>query len=306
MPPTTSQVGLGDAGSSPAVPGAVRGAADLPSSSAGPAPAAGTLDAESYARSLARRTVGQIAQSVGVNKAHAASIEALSEVLTRFIRYLGQSSAAYARHASRSHAQLSDVLLALEDVLPGAVERLVKYAKEYAEDEDPFAHALPKFPAPKKVKRVPTFQEKGEAPPQHVPDFYPAMPDAHALRATRAYRSSDAGADERKARSVAAKRQEDAERVAKAMASRKVAGLEVPEMEKLGATATLTTAPTQPLAHASVKPLSTTGAGTNAQKDETDDRDKRQKREDPNIKKQSVDRAEKILRGDDKDKDEKV
>jgi transcription initiation factor TFIID subunit 8 len=47
------------------------------------------------------------------------------------------------------------------------------------QEENTFAHSLPQFPVRKPGRMLPTFEERGEAPPAYVPAFLPAFPDRH-------------------------------------------------------------------------------------------------------------------------------
>lgn len=47
------------------------------------------------------------------------------------------------------------------------------------QDDNTFAHPLPEFPVRKPGRVLPTFQEKNEIPPPHIPAFLPAFPDKH-------------------------------------------------------------------------------------------------------------------------------
>lgn len=47
-----------------------------------------------------------------------------------------------------------------------------------------FAHSLAPYPVRKPARLYPTFQERGEAPPPHIPAFLPVFPDKHTYVAT--------------------------------------------------------------------------------------------------------------------------
>ena len=52
------------------------------------------------------------------------------------------------------------------------------------QEENAFAHMLAPFPVRRPARSMPTFEERGEAPPPHVPSFLPAFPDPHTYERT--------------------------------------------------------------------------------------------------------------------------
>lgn len=53
--------------------------------------------------------------------------------------------------------------------------------------EVPFEVAISAFPLRKKARPPPTFLDRGEAPPPHIPPWLPALPDRHTYQATPVY-----------------------------------------------------------------------------------------------------------------------
>ena len=51
----------------------------------------------------------------------------------------------------------------------------------------PFEANIAAFPQRKKPRPPPTFLDRGEAPPPHVPAWLPALPDRHTYQATPVY-----------------------------------------------------------------------------------------------------------------------
>lgn len=51
----------------------------------------------------------------------------------------------------------------------------------------PFAHTLAPFPVHTQQALPPTFADRGEQPPDHIPRFLPAFPDPHTYQHTPAY-----------------------------------------------------------------------------------------------------------------------
>jgi transcription initiation factor TFIID subunit 8 len=54
-----------------------------------------------------------------------------------------------------------------------------------------FAHPLPQYPVVKPGRSVPSFAEKGEQPPPHIPSFLPAFPDKHTYVHTPQYQGHE-------------------------------------------------------------------------------------------------------------------
>ncbi|KAL3142651.1 hypothetical protein ABBQ38_002960 [Trebouxia sp. C0009 RCD-2024] len=55
------------------------------------------------------------------------------------------------------------------------------------QQEVPFAHPLPHYPVSKEPRLAPSFADKKETPPPHIPTFLPAFPDKHTYVQTAAY-----------------------------------------------------------------------------------------------------------------------
>lgn len=53
--------------------------------------------------------------------------------------------------------------------------------------EVPFEQSISAFPLRKQSRPAPTFMERGEAPPPHIPPWLPALPDRHTYVATPVY-----------------------------------------------------------------------------------------------------------------------
>lgn len=52
------------------------------------------------------------------------------------------------------------------------------------QDDNTFAHPLASFPVRRPGRSLPTFDDRGEPPPAHVPSFLPAFPDPHTYERT--------------------------------------------------------------------------------------------------------------------------
>jgi len=53
--------------------------------------------------------------------------------------------------------------------------------------EVPFEHNISAFPLRKKSRPPPSFYERGETAPDHIPPWLPAFPDRHTYQATPVY-----------------------------------------------------------------------------------------------------------------------
>lgn len=139
---------------------------------------------DAYARALARTASAQIAEASGFQGMKESVSDALAELMVRYLKELGSSSHAYAELAGRTQATFTDVVRALEDT--GLDLDLIH---EYVEKEEeiPFARTVPSFPVRKRAKRLPTFAERDELPPESVSAFLPAFPDKHTYKSTPAY-----------------------------------------------------------------------------------------------------------------------
>eukprot|EP00898_Chlorokybus_atmophyticus_P004069 jgi/Chlat1/4663/Chrsp3S05613 len=163
---------------------------------------------ENFARAIAKIVVSQTAQALGFEAIQRSASETLADILLKYLSEVGHSAHAYAEHAGRTESNLFDILLALEG-LGTTVEDLMLYVQHA--DEIPFARALPKFPALRKPRELPTFAETNEEPPSHIPKFLPAFPDPHTYKSTPVYHKRDRDPQKERVARVQEKRQvEDA------------------------------------------------------------------------------------------------
>lgn len=56
-----------------------------------------------------------------------------------------------------------------------------------SQDDNTFVHTVPPYPVRRPARPVPTFEEKEEQPPAHIPSFLPAFPDPHTFEHTPAF-----------------------------------------------------------------------------------------------------------------------
>lgn len=136
---------------------------------------------------VANTAVAQICEGLGFHAIQSSALEALADILLRYLSQTGTGAHFYANLAGRTQCNAFDVVLALEDMAPGAtadrclanssalreVTRYVKFAEEI-----PFARPVPKTLVSKKRTLAPTFAQRGEQPPfAHIPAWLPAFPD---------------------------------------------------------------------------------------------------------------------------------
>ncbi|KAK9823474.1 hypothetical protein WJX72_002983 [[Myrmecia] bisecta] len=178
--------------------------------------------AEQYSRAVARVAAGQIAQLSGFDAVQRSATEALAELLLQHIAEVGASSHAYAEMAGRTHCNVNDLLLAFAD-LGISISDLMKYAS-LAEEDMAFAHEpVQKYPVVKRPTAVPTFVDKNEEPPSHIPRFLPAFPDSHTYASTPVFATHDKDARQQLLAASKAKRQ--AEKAAVKLHARSQAAL---------------------------------------------------------------------------------
>eukprot|EP00891_Asterochloris_glomerata_P002166 jgi/Astpho2/2166/fgenesh1_pg.00040_%23_22_t len=160
--------------------------------------------AEEYSRHLARVVVAQTAESTGFEAVQTSALEVLADLLLCYISQLGSASSGYAQQAGRTDTNVNDLLLACED-MGISLDDLKQYAS--AEEEVPFAHPLSVYPVSKAPRKVPTFRERKEEPPQHIPDFLPAFPDKHTYMQSAAFPGHEKNARQQRLAAAKAKRQ---------------------------------------------------------------------------------------------------
>eukprot|EP00193_Tetraselmis_chui_P006863 CAMPEP_0177759570 /NCGR_PEP_ID=MMETSP0491_2-20121128/4803_1 /TAXON_ID=63592 /ORGANISM="Tetraselmis chuii, Strain PLY429" /LENGTH=188 /DNA_ID=CAMNT_0019275409 /DNA_START=1316 /DNA_END=1882 /DNA_ORIENTATION=- len=137
--------------------------------------------AEEFSRAVARVAAAQIAEASGFEAVQESAVDMLAELMVRYLSELGAASHSYAELAGRTDTNAGDVLFAMEEL--GVSFSQVRQFLE-TQEEAPFAHVLPKYPINAEPRHAPTFAEKGEEPPKHVPAYFPAFPDPHTYRAT--------------------------------------------------------------------------------------------------------------------------
>ncbi|KAL6623543.1 hypothetical protein ACP70R_033422 [Stipagrostis hirtigluma subsp. patula] len=165
----------------------------------------GTGNGDEFGRAVARAAVAQALEAAGFDCAHRSAVDALVDVVLRYVAHLGRSAAFHANLAGRALANECDIIQALEEVGAdtdgfagaaaaghclvgsGVVRELMAYVD--SRDEVPFARPLPRFPVPR-VQPQPSasFAVAGrETGMRHVPEWLPAFPDPHTYVRTEVW-----------------------------------------------------------------------------------------------------------------------
>ncbi|KAK1268707.1 hypothetical protein QJS04_geneDACA006930 [Acorus gramineus] len=155
---------------------------------------------DDFGSAVARIAAAQICESAGFHSVQRSALNALSEVVVRYLRDLGKAARYYSNISGRTECNIFDVIQGLEDLrashgfqdasdvnhcLAGSgVLRDVIHYVGFTED-DPFARPLPRFPIYRTRVPKPSFAGLGEAPlGKHIPDWLPAFPDPHTYMST--------------------------------------------------------------------------------------------------------------------------
>ena len=155
-----------------------------------------------YAAALARISVAQIVRGAydelhggqGFTLIQRSACDSLVDVISRYVRTVGSVSAQAAQHASRSEANMNDVLLGLSAAGGASLEDLLDFAKSAPDLQ--FPRDVARFPCAagpeegrgsanssvKDASRKPA--RAAEPRPQYVPDFLPPFPDPCTYRRT--------------------------------------------------------------------------------------------------------------------------
>lgn len=148
---------------------------------------------DDYARAIAKIAVAQVCESEGFQAFQQSALEALSDVVARYILNVGKSAHCHANLSGRTECHAFDVIQGLEDM--GSVQGfagasdvdhclessgVIREIVHFVNDAEPvmFAHPIPQFPVVKERVPNPSFLQKGEEPPgEHIPAWLPAFPD---------------------------------------------------------------------------------------------------------------------------------
>lgn len=168
---------------------------------------------DEFGRAVAKIAVAQICESAGFHGCHISAVDALVEVVVRYICDLGKSASFYANLARRTSCNVFDIIQSLEDlsspmgfsgasdvhhclVGSGVVREITQFVN--TKEEVPFAQPIPRFPISRTPKTAPTFVQAGIEPPgKHIPEWLPRLPDPHTYVHTPVWnkRATDGRAD---------------------------------------------------------------------------------------------------------------
>lgn len=79
--------------------------------------------------SLARISAAQILRAAGIDRTRPSTLDALTDILIRYLHLLGQQSMFFSLAAGRPNPEIPDICLAMEDLGIIAKQRLVSKAK---------------------------------------------------------------------------------------------------------------------------------------------------------------------------------
>ncbi|KAF7070837.1 hypothetical protein CFC21_076285 [Triticum aestivum] len=164
----------------------------------------GSGSGDEFGRAVARAAVAQALEAAGFDCTHRSAVDALVDVLLRYLTHLGRAAAFHANLAGRALANEYDIIQSLEEigtdfdgfagagtsgrclVGSGVVKDLMAFVD--SKDEVPFTRPLPKFPIPRAPQPTPSFAvAERETGMRHVPEWLPAFPDPHTYVRTEVW-----------------------------------------------------------------------------------------------------------------------
>ncbi|GJN35267.1 hypothetical protein PR202_gb24019 [Eleusine coracana subsp. coracana] len=165
----------------------------------------GSGTGDEFGRAVARAAVAQALEASGFDCAHRSAVDALVDVVLRYVTHLGRSAAFHASLAGRALANECDIIQALEEVGAdtdgfagaaaaghcligsGVIRDLMTFVD--SRDEVPFARPLPSFPIPRAQSQpAASFAVSGrETGMRHVPEWLPVFPDPHTYVRTEVW-----------------------------------------------------------------------------------------------------------------------
>ncbi|XP_042491957.1 transcription initiation factor TFIID subunit 8-like [Macadamia integrifolia] len=155
---------------------------------------------DDFGRAIAKISVAQICKSAGFQGFQQSALEALSDIVIRYLRDLGKTAQFYANLAGRMQCNVFDIVQGLEDLgasqgfsgasnvhrCPagsGVVQDITQYLN--LEEEIPFSRPVPHFPVMRNRRPTPSFLQIGESSPnENIPPWLPAFPYPHTYSHT--------------------------------------------------------------------------------------------------------------------------
>ncbi|CAL9778462.1 unnamed protein product [Musa acuminata subsp. burmannicoides] len=150
---------------------------------------------DEFSHAVAKIAVGQICESVGFHGSNRTAINAMADIMVRYICDLGKSANFYANLAGRTSCNVFDIIQGLEDlsssrgfsgasdvhhclVGSGVVREITQFVTT---EEVPFAQPISGYPVCTTPKPTPSFAQVGETSSgKHIPDWVPSLPDPRA------------------------------------------------------------------------------------------------------------------------------
>ncbi|KAJ8458825.1 hypothetical protein OPV22_031751 [Ensete ventricosum] len=147
---------------------------------------------DEFSHAVTKIAVGQICESVGFHGSNRTAINAMADIMVRYICDLGKSANFYANLAGRTSCNVFDIIQGLEDlsssrgfsgasdvhrclVGSGVVREITQFVTT---EEVPFAQPISRYPVRRTPKPTPSFAQVGETSSgTHIPDWVPRFPD---------------------------------------------------------------------------------------------------------------------------------
>lgn len=136
-------------------------------------------ESQAYAKEVSKAVVSHVCHTLGFSAARSRPMDALADLLERFLFEAGSKARELAEICGRSEPHAGDAVEALRELRapPAAIAQFIVGP---ASDAPPLGVSLPNFPLRKRPKLKPSFKQAGEEPPEHVPPFLPTFPDERA------------------------------------------------------------------------------------------------------------------------------
>eukprot|EP00198_Chlamydomonas_reinhardtii_P001974 XP_001691310.1 predicted protein [Chlamydomonas reinhardtii] len=149
--------------------------------------------AEDYSRRVARVVAAQMAELTGFEAAQESAVEILAELLIKYIQEVCTAAHSYAELSHRTDMNICDLNLALGD-MGTSMDDLRKYLDSWIAEQgrgtfdQGFVHPLPpEYPIRAPGRTLPSWEERREEAPAHIPSWLPAFPDRHTYVRTPAF-----------------------------------------------------------------------------------------------------------------------
>eukprot|EP01023_Acetabularia_acetabulum_P000933 TRINITY_DN10348_c0_g1_i1.p1 TRINITY_DN10348_c0_g1~~TRINITY_DN10348_c0_g1_i1.p1 ORF type:complete len:277 (+),score=65.99 TRINITY_DN10348_c0_g1_i1:40-831(+) len=140
---------------------------------------------DDYSKIVAKAVVCQLSHGLGLEHVQSSAVSAVTEILIKYLNEAGRHVKFYSSLSGRTDPNVSDVLIALED-LQTPLREIIDYARKFKEFE--FVYELGTFPYQcNKQQQQETFGEHSQIVPVHIPDFLPRFPPVHTYQATPSF-----------------------------------------------------------------------------------------------------------------------